>query len=215
MSKKMIPLALVALATALFVLPAVASAQEQEIDPGAGTQFTITGGATSITAAGEPTITCETVAGEGEALTKTTATIHIDLKGCHTVVFGLTEPCRSFNAPLKNTIAFAEIVHWITFSSKPAALLTPEFATVICEGLKQIKIGGNGLIGTITEPACNVEAKQMKIKFAVNAGKQEHMLYTTVNYDLTYTTEGAAAVTAAFAGELTLAWAVNIKMTCQ
>lgn len=215
MRKKMTLFALAAFSAALFALPAVAAAQEMEVDPGAPTQFTIAGGASNFTAAGEPTITCETIGGEGEALSKTTGTIHLDFKGCHTVLFGITKPCRSFNAPLNNTISFSEIVHFITFNNKPAALLTPEFATVICEGFKQIKIGGNGLIGTITAPACGIEAKLMTIKFGVAAGKQEDMLYTSVNYDLTFTTEGAAAVTAAFQGEITLTWAANIKMTCQ
>jgi len=206
-------LGIAVLSAALFALPAVAAAQEMEVDPGAGTQFTVSGGATSLTAAGEPTITCETIGGEGEQLSKTKGTVLLDLKGCHYINLGLTIPCRSTNAVLKNTIAFSEIFHFIIYNNKPAALFT-SFPTITCEDGTKIEIGGKGLIGTITAPACNVESKTMTIKFAVAGGKQEHMLYTGANYDLTYTTEGVSTVTAAFSGEPKFTFPVNVKMTC-
>jgi len=213
MSKKTMLIALATVSAVLFALPTLASGQEIEIDPGAKTQFKVAGGKTSLTAAGEPTITCETMAGEGELLNQTTSTVLLDLQECHILQGGLTVPCHSSGAALNNTIAFGEIIHWITINSKPGALFT-EFPKIFC-ALQGIQIGGKGLIGTITGPACSVESTVMTIKFVVNAGKQEHMVYTTVNYDLTYTTEGGAAVTAAFAGEAKFTFGVNIKPTCK
>jgi hypothetical protein len=214
MSKKTILLALVAISAAMLALPALASATEIEVDPAAGTKFTATGGAMSITAAGEPTITCETVSGEGEGFSKIKATIFLDLKGCHVSILGFTQSCRSVNAPLKNTIAFGEIADWVTVNNKPGAILTFNALTVNCEALKKIEIGGLGVIGTITAPACAEESKTMKIRFLESAGKQEHLVYEKVSYDLSYKTEGAAEVTAVFQAEITLNWAANIKMTC-
>jgi hypothetical protein len=213
MSKKTMLIAFATVSAMLFALPTFASGQEIEVDPGAKTQFKVSGGASSITAAGEPTITCETMSGEGELINQTTSTVLLDLQECHILQGGVTVPCHSSNAPLGNTIAFGEIIHWITVNSKPGALFTG-FPKIFC-GFLGIQIGGNGLIGTITAPACSVESKTMTIKFVVNAGKQEHMLYTTVNYDLTYTTEGGAAVTAAFQGEPKFTFGVNIKPTCK
>jgi hypothetical protein len=214
MSKKTILFALVAISAAMLALPAVASATEIEVDPAAGTQFKVAGNATTISAAGEPTITCETVSGEGEGFSKIKASILLDLKGCHVSVIGFTLACRSFNAPLKNTIALGELVDWVTVNNKPGAILTYKAITVVCEGLKNIQIGGLGVIGTITSPACAEEAEDMKIKFAESAGKQEHLVYEKVNYDMNYKTEGAMEVTAVFQTELILEWAAKIKMTC-
>lgn len=210
MNLKRMLIGLGTLGTMLLALPVVAAGQEMEVDPGAGTAYTGTG-SLGIQIAGEPTITCEGTHFSGQATSNTTATANIDLTGCHTTVFGFTVKCRTVGSALDNTILTASTVHFITYNNKPAGLYTPPFPTVVCAGISAIQIGGNGYIGTVTKPACNVESKESTI--TINA---EDTLYTGVKYGLTGTTEPngtPAAVT--ITGTVTIKSAINGKMTCQ
>src|SRR6476619_6820561 len=94
MSKKMMLLALAAVSSALFILPAGASAAELHLTN--VTTFSGNAGAGSLVAAGEPKITCESGDVTGEAVGGgTTGPLALDFTGCHTTVFGFTAKCRT------------------------------------------------------------------------------------------------------------------------
>jgi hypothetical protein len=216
MSKKVALIAVsLAICTALIKLPAMASAQEQQVDPGAGT--TIAGGAwwTINSVSNEPPYTCESTDVTGEFTSKSTGTITFDSTSCHTVILGFTQKCRSPGSPLDNTVASTSTFHMITINNKPGFLLTPPFPTVTCAGIA-IQFKGNGLIGTVTSPVCATESKVATIKFDAEGGVQKQMSYTGTNYDQTYVTEsGGVEITAGVISQFSLEFSTKIKMTCE
>jgi hypothetical protein len=87
----------------MFALPAAASAQEIHLE--GPISFSGTAGAVSLSAEGEPTITCESEDVEGAVSAGgTTEAFNLDLTGCHTTVFGITAKCRTTGSPLDNTV---------------------------------------------------------------------------------------------------------------
>jgi hypothetical protein len=205
------------LATGLLALPTVASAQEQEVDPGAGTSFVGSTFGGLIQAAGEPTLTCESYNFSGEFISKTTATMTWDSVGCHTTLFGFTVKCHSPGTEFETTVATTVQTHFITYNNKPAALLTGPFSTIICGGgFLTMAYGGKGVIGTITSPACKTKSKSMTIAFSAVEGKQEDRLYTGVEYSLAAETEKEGTSAAAtYVASLTLSSQSELEMTCQ
>jgi hypothetical protein len=196
MNKKMMLLTLAVAGMTMFALPAASSAQEIHWE--GLSQFTGDATAGTVVSEGEPTTTCETgdVTGTVSA-GGTTGTISIDLTGCHTTVFGLTAKCHTSGSPLDNTIKMSGTFHLITTTDGPAMLITFEPVTKICAGISNTITQGN-VIGTITSPKCGETSKLMTINFAATSGSQDHKLYTGVNYDLTATTSGGTAKTAAW-----------------
>jgi hypothetical protein len=194
MSKKIMLLALAVASVAMFALPAAASAQELHLT--GVTHFEGTGGAGTLTAEGEPTITCEQVHVTGvPSAGGTTGTLHLDFTGCHATVFGLTIKCHTSGSEKDNTITNVGTYHLITYKEQPAILVTPETAEIICAGISTTIVHGS-VIGTIVSPGinCTTPSKEMTTKFTAIGNTQEHLEYTGVKYDLTATTgkEGAA-----------------------
>jgi hypothetical protein len=192
MSKKIMLLALAVASVAMFALPAAASAQEIHLE--GITSFSGTAGAGSLTAEGEPIITCESgdVSGTVSA-GGTTGEISLDFTGCHTTVLGFTAKCRTTGSALDNTIKSSGVFHLITISSGvPGILVTPVVTTITCAGISNTVTGGN-IIGTITSPACGAKSKSMTTKFVAAGSVQEHKTYTGSTFNLTAKTgEGAA-----------------------
>jgi hypothetical protein len=216
MSKKIMLLALAVASFAMFALPAAASAQEIHLEN--VTQFSGTAGAGSLTAEGEPTITCESGDVSGSASAGgTTGTIKLDFTGCHTTVFGFTAKCHTSGSALDNTIQTSGTFHLITIPTvptKPGILVTTETVSIICAGISNTIVHGN-VIGTITSPACGTESTEMTTKFAAVGTAQEHSTYTGVKYDLTATTgEGGAAKTAALTSTGTTKSETKGKLNC-
>ena len=197
MSKKMMLLALAVASVTMFALPAASSAQE--IHKTGVSSFSGDATAGSITAEGEPTITCETGDITGSVETGgTTGSISFDYTGCHTTVFGITSKCRTSGSPLDNTIAASGTFHLITTSDGPAMMITTATKTVICAGISNTVTHGD-LIGTITSPACGVASNTTTILFSGSGNVQAHDTYKGVTHALTATTgEGGAAKTSAW-----------------
>jgi len=185
MSKKLMLLALAVVSAAAFALPAGASATEIHLTNATG--FSGTAGKGSLTAEGEPVITClgpSHVTGNLET-GGTTGTIHLDFTECHTFVGGFTIKCRTEKSALTNTITTTGTFHLITIvPEKPAILVTPVHTTVICAGISNTTVTGN-LIGTITKPKCGETSKSMTIDFNAAGSVQEHKTYTEKPYNLT------------------------------
>jgi hypothetical protein len=213
MSKKIMLLALAVASVAMFALPAVSSAQE--IHWTNTETFTGHGGAGTLVAEGEPTITCETVDVHGTpSAGGTTGSVTFDFTSCHTTVFGLTAKCRTTGSPLDNTIASSGTYHLVTTTANiPDMLVTPVETVVVCAGISNTTVKGN-LIGTITSPACGVESKSMTTKFSATGSTQNDLEYTGVKYDLTATTSGGSAKTAGLTSTGTTSQAKAGKLEC-
>jgi hypothetical protein len=194
MSKKMMLLALAVASMTMFALPAASSAQEIHLE--GVTEFKGDATAGSLTAAGEPTITCETGDVEGTVSAGgTTGSIKLDFTGCHTTVFGFTAKCHTAASPLDNTIKTSGTSHLITTSDGPALMVTTEPVEIICAGISNTTVHGD-VIGTITSPKCGESSKLMTINFAASNNVQAHDVYTGVTHALTATTSDGVPHTA-------------------
>jgi hypothetical protein len=190
MSKKIMLLALAV--AALFALPSVASAQEAHIS--GVSNFTGSGGAGSLQATGEPTISCtaSTNTGKFDTGSTTTGTITLDFTGCTATFFGIKANCNT-SGGASGTIASSGTFHVITTNNKPGILVTPVATTIICAGFSNTTVEGK-IIGTITSPACGVASKTITTVFTSSGSTQEDKSYTGVNYNLTAQTSGGSKV---------------------
>jgi hypothetical protein len=220
MSKKIMLLALTVVSAALFALPAMASAAENHIEGATGKAFTGSGPEGSLEATGEPTIKCTSTAASGSFTSETTGNVNLTFETCSATILGVSLHCRT-STEGTGVIKISNVFHLITISTiaKPGVLVTPPFPTIICgEGFseRKIQVGGTGVIGTVTSPACNTSSASMALKFAATSSSQEHKLYTTNSFDLTSTTEGGSAVTAGLNGTATLNFTdgVSRKLVC-
>jgi hypothetical protein len=216
MSKKMMLLALAV--AAMFALPAAASAQE--IHFSGVTSFTGTGPAGTLSAANEPTISCtsNTSSGKFNSGSSTTGEVTLDFLGCTAEFFGIKGNCSTAGAAT-GTIASSGTFHLITVNSKPGILVTPVTTTLICIGFSRIEVTGNGLIGTITSPACGGSSKSMTVSFKSTGSTQEHLSYTSAIYDLEAHTEDSSGntvskSTAGLTGTNTLTSATTGTLEC-
>jgi hypothetical protein len=213
MSKKIMLLALAVASVAMFALPAAASAQEIHLE--GVTSFTGTAGEGSLTAEGEPVITCSSADVEGTVSAGgTTGTMNLDFTGCHTTVFGFTAKCRTSGSPIDNTIKSSGVSHLITISSNnPGILVTPAVTTIVCAGISNTITGGN-IIGTITSPKCGAESKSMTTSFTATGSAQTHTSYTGTTYNLTAQTSGGSVKPAGLVSTATVNSATTGKLNC-
>ncbi|HWO82203.1 MAG TPA: hypothetical protein VNM38_00235 [Solirubrobacterales bacterium] len=204
MSKKMTLLALAAVSAVMFVLPAAASAN-WGVTPTTA-KFTGSGPAGKLFASGEPTIECKGPnTGSGEYENGTTGTIHLHFTECQAEFLGITVPCSTTVAePTKKTITVHVTFHNVVITgSKRGRLITVLITTVKCQNIANtITVAGN-VIEEVTSPtaACPVATKIIGGKIGVT-GSPATQVHKTVDgsateYDLTATTAGGSAVTAA------------------
>lgn len=222
MNKKIMLLALAVVSAALFAMPAIASAHENHVTGATGKTFKGAGGAGSLVAEGEPTINSVSVGASGEFTSETTGKVTLEFKESAATILGVKLSCHSAGAAA-GIIVTTNVYHLITVEEKeptkgkPAILITGPFPTIICgSGLSERKfqVGGNGVIGTITTPACGASSKSMTLKFAAAGATQEHILYTGTKYDLTNQTEPeGATVTAGINGEATVSFDDGVART--
>jgi hypothetical protein len=212
MSKKTVLIAIAVASMTMFALPAAASAQEDHID--GITAFSGTGTPVTISASGEPKITCEGAADSGSiSAGGTTGNLFFDFTGCHVNVI-FTIPCHTIGAPLNNTIKASGTFHTITVNSHPGIMWTLENTVIECAGISTMTISGNGVLGTITSPNCNVESKEVRLEFSYAGTTQNHISYTGVNYDLKSQTSGGSLLTAGMELGATLKSPTAGKVTC-
>jgi hypothetical protein len=217
MSKKMMLLALAV--AALFALPSTASAQE--IHWSRVTSFSGSGGAGSIAAANEPKISCTGTAMSGSfnAGSSTTGSVSLTFTGCSAEFLGIKGNCNTVG-DASGTVTSSAVFHLITTStSKPGFLLTPATHTYVCVGFSRILFTGNGIIGTITSPACGAKSKTMTLSFKQAGGTQEDLEYTGTKYDLKADTENSAGeisstTTAGLEGTTTISSSTEGTLEC-
>jgi hypothetical protein len=218
MNKKTMLLALAV--AAVFALPSAASAQEIHFKN--VTSFTGSGPASTFTAANEPKISCtsSTVTGSFESGSTTTGTYHALYHGCTAEFLGIKGSCNTAGSP-SGTITAVGTFHIITTpSNKPATLYTWKTTTNLCIGFSRVEVTGNGVIGTITSPACGASSKEMKVSLEAEGSTQKHIEYTGTKYDLSADTENekgettGANGTAALSGSATLSSATTGTLEC-
>jgi hypothetical protein len=218
MSKKTMMLALAV--AALFAIPSAAAAQEIHFKN--VTSFTGTGPASFLVAVNQPKISCTATKASGSfnAGSSTTGTNTVTFSGCTAEQLGIKGNCNTAG-DATGTITTSEVFHLITTStSKPGILWTPVTTTVTCIGFSRIEFTGNGLIGTITSPACGGTSNNKTLVFEQSGGTQNHLVYTGVKYDLSGDTENSEGVTsgptatAGFEGSVTLTSASAGTLEC-
>jgi hypothetical protein len=216
MSKKMMLLALAAVSAVMFVLPAAASAN-WGVTP---TKASFTGtGPGSLSAAGEPTITCEgTNTATGAYTDGTTGTLSLHFTKCHIVVFFITLPCSNTGNVKDATITTSGTFHNVTITNgKRGVLVTPANTTVQCENTNKIAVTGN-VIGEVTKPtgACPVKTKELVLSFTLTSGSQTHKTIdgSGTEQDLTATTEGGSPVTAGLSTTATNKFTEEVTIDC-
>jgi hypothetical protein len=218
MSKKIMLLALAAVSAAMFALPAVASAN-WGVDPSnaafSGTSEVVG----TLSATGEPTITCEGPDHVSGAWTNgTEGNFELDATACHITIFGFTIKCRTSGSALDNTIKTSGTFKNVTITSgKRGMLLSPTKTTVQCGGTTPLIVEGN-LIGEVTEPtgACPLKATKGTLKFASAAGVQVHKTIdgSATEYNLTAQTEGGSKIEGALGGAFSITFNPEITITC-
>jgi hypothetical protein len=187
MSKKTMLLALTV--AALFAIPSAASAQEIHFKN--VTSFVGSGGAGSLTVANEPKLsyTSLTMSGGFDSGSSTTGKVTLTFSGVSGEFLGIKGNCNTAG-DATGTITTSGTFHLITTNTgKPGILLTPATSTVLCVGFSRTEFTGNGIIGTITSPACGASSKELKLSFEAEGSTQKHIEYTGVKYDLSGDTE--------------------------
>jgi len=168
MSKKIMLLALAAVSAAMFALPAAASAWET--DP-AGVTFTgTTTKASTLTATGEPTISCignSHFSGSYKATSKTEGSITIDFTECHINPFGITIACTTGSSG--NTISSGGTFKNVNNGTKTEIQVTASSTTIKCGGTTPIIVTGT-VNGNVTSPACSTPSTTGAIEFANATG---------------------------------------------
>jgi hypothetical protein len=181
MSKKIMLLALMVVSAAAFALPSMAMAEDEPLHvvPKPTTTSTITGGASNLTDTSGRVVTCREVNGTATWETSTTGSLSLTFSN-NCVAFGIF-PCESI--PVSGTT-----FHLVTVPSKAAGILLTHsnpWAKFSCSG-QSVEVTGNGLVGTITSPACGSESSTATVKFEGTSGVQKHKKVegTTTEYNL-------------------------------
>lgn len=217
MSKKMMLLALAV--AALFALPSAASAQE--IHFSGVTSFTGTGGAGTLQATNEPKISCtaNTASGSFNAGSSTAGEVTLAFTGCTAELLGIKGNCNTTGDAAQTITAKGGFNLITTSTGKPGILVKPITTTILCIGFSRTEVTGNGIIGTITSPACGGKSKELTVSFSSTGSTQNHIEYTGTKYDLSADTENekgetTSTVTAGLTGADTLKSATEGTLEC-
>jgi hypothetical protein len=132
---------------------------------------------------------CKRGTAEGEFENAHTGWLKITFTECTETALG--SKCYS-NSANKGTIETEELTFHTVYidpeggttsetpHERPGILITPNhetghFATFECAGgLKKITVGGNGVLGTVTEPGLEESGKEATIDITANATEQQH-----------------------------------------
>lgn len=199
MSKKMMVSALAVVSTALFALPAVASAQSWHLGSSTA-NFTVTGSGGSFTSTAGGGISCTSTMGNGAFSTSTGGSVSLALSGCKGP---LGVSCTSAGQATGVVVASMAFDAIMVATNKPGTLFTPVSSAEPTVGLKTlwemscfglaVKVFGKGLIATISAPACGVASSTSTLTFGSTAqtGHQEDKVWTGSSFDLTSTLTGS------------------------
>jgi hypothetical protein len=231
MSKKIILLALAVASMAAFALPATSMAAEEDVPLHAvgvsiGVPQTATGGAATLTAAFGH-VTCKSSSGTATFTSTTAGNFSQTFKEC-TSSLGTTctTEGQAVGVIVTTSLPFdlVTVEDTITKATGPGVLVTPNaahFATFACGFIGTVKVGGNGLVGTVTAPACGASSTSATLAFSSSStGVQTHKTVVgtpTTEYTLTSSLGGNASEdavgTIAFKNKEGVAQSVKLECT--
>ena len=212
MKKKLLLLVLSVIA-AMAVAPAAASATPWHTNSTGA--FTLHGGKVAWSTASAITVECTTVTGAGNYSATTGGTITLALSGCTSIILGMPIVCTTLGQPngtiTSTTLRLDNVMLGV---GKPGVLLTPNAETGAVShfscGALTLTFEGNGLLGTVTAPACGASSTTGTWSFSATAhGAQQHTLYTGTVYSWK---KGAENI--AFNMEATVNLAGSRTVTC-
>ena len=220
MNKKIMLLALAVASVAAFALPAMAMAEDIPLHlvPKPEGAKTVTGAAAELSTVGGTVVTATTTDGTATWETSTTGTI--ELTFTESKSFGF--PCTSPGQPSGTITTATQPFHLVTLpGTSPGILITPPangiFAEFTCAGFLTAVVKGNGIVGTITAPACGGSSTKSTSTFEKEkAGVQKHKLVagTETEYHLTASINGGAFQEAAQTGSGVTNLVNNTKLEC-
>ncbi|HWO82410.1 MAG TPA: hypothetical protein VNM38_01305 [Solirubrobacterales bacterium] len=144
--------------------------------------------------------------GSGAYENGTTGSISLHFTECLAEFLGITVPCSTTAESLSRTITTAGTFHNVTITSVVRGVLaTLNNFTIRCQNIANAITISGSVIAEVTSPtaACPVFTKSIALKFGVTGSPatQVHKTYTEssklIEYDLSATTAGGSAVTAA------------------
>jgi hypothetical protein len=211
--KKLMLFALVAV-SALLALPTFAAATPAHVSSTGN--FTLHGGALLMERTDGTITHGTTLTGVGSFENTTTGTLEFALHGL-TAGF---ETCTSTGQPAGTVKTTKLPFHLVMLApGKPGILITPgpigHVASYVCFGLINVVMNGNGILGTITSPACGSTSNKATLRFEQSIpGHQKHNTYTGVNYGFTTSLSGGAAVPTSLNAAATITFPANRTLTC-
>lgn len=222
MSKKIILLALAVASMAAFALPATAMAiTPVHAVPAPVGAKTVDGEGSATLTGGFGSVICTASKGTATFENSTTGTFEQTFTGC--TLGGSSPSCNSSGQPAgtitTQTLPFhlATVEDTVTKSTGPGILVTPnaatgQFAVFTC-GFLGFTVKGNGLIGTITKPACGAESSEPTVQFSSSStGVQTHKTLVGTATEYSLENLGAAASEDA-SGIITLGSAAKLECT--
>jgi hypothetical protein len=203
--KKIMLLALVAV-SAMLVVPTFASANPP-VHVSATGSFTVHGGASKLQRTSGGGTEGKTVTGNGTFETTTTGTVELTFSEV-TSEFGACSNVKTTKLPF----------HLVTLDNgSPGILITSlnnHFATFTCAGFVPVVVNGNGILGTITSPACGGTSNKATLSFKPSIpGHQQHSTLTGVKYGLTSSILGSVSPSSMDA-TATVTFPANRTLTC-
>jgi hypothetical protein len=220
--KKMLLLALAAI-SALLALPAFASANPGvHVVPKPEGAFSVHGGASTLTRTDGNSTTGTTTTGTGTFENTTTGTVKLTFHGVKAMGFSCGSTTEG-HAESSGTVTTTSLpFHLLTLDNgKPGILLTPgptnHWATFRCGfGFVNIVVRGNGILGEITNPACEANSNTATLKFSGAAGVQTPLTMTGTKYTLESSLNGGALTQSAMNAEakITFAGGATPKLEC-
>ena len=214
---KKLMLAATALAVVAFTaLPAVASASDVPWTSGLPANATFSSASTNTaTLYGAANVVCEsteeqpnTITTSGKFETPDTGSVKFTFHNCHDTVFN--SACWNAGEESEGTIETTTLPFHLVYlepkeggetHERPGVLITPgsetnempHFASFEClAGFISVEVGGNGILGTVTEPGIGEESHSFGIKVSATENGQEHTTTHTTGteYGLTASVNG-------------------------
>jgi len=191
----------------------------------AGTQFTATGWEERETFA-FGTLGCKKSSASGEFFDPETGSIKLTFEECGPPNARCTTPGSPSGTITTTTLPFHLKTVEHEGEEKPGILITPgannehgpHFATFSCVSVGTFEVGGNGLLGTITNPGEGVASNELTISFssaAAGSTTQTHrkVINDETEYDLKARTSGGETKTTALDFEETIQLAEGMEPT--
>jgi hypothetical protein len=225
MKHRTVTICLAAIAAALFVLPASASAGEWKAVPASGKYpllITAKAGVTKLTGLGSVVIECSSLTGSGQYSSATTGVLTFTLHGC--VDLPSKVSCATAGQPAgtiaMNTMPFHN-PYLEPSKTTPGMLLTPNiggFAVFKC-GSTTFEVEGNGLIGDLTSPKCGGTSTTATVDWESSSEATQKWMTITKDpklgvWDAKMRINGGSSFTASLDTDATLTYAENTTVSC-